>query len=446
MVFAWDTTTGVAKTGDAANITAYVSKDYGAVTILGDTAAAEMDAVNAKGYYLFDAAQAETNADVLMVSAKSATANIAVIGAPAVIYTRPTTGFLAPATLGRTLVVDAAGLADANMVKCGPTGAGTAQTAKDIGAAVPASAPGAANGLQICGSNAASTYASVTCTGSLTVSDGLLVSRSSVNQSALVLTGNGTGHGLLTTSGSGITGDGLRAVAASTNGNGITGVKTGSGSDLNVTVTPLTLAKTTNITGFNDIAATAVVSSGAITTSGGAVSTVTNTTQLNGAATVVLTDASLVTAKLGTFALAKGTNITGFNDIAATSIVSAGAITTSAGKVSGVILTDTCTTNTDMRGTDSAALASVVTMAAINAEVVDALNTDTYAEPAQGAPAATASLVSKLGYLYKAWRNKSTQTATQYTLYADNTITTDQKSTDADDGTTFTKGEVGTGA
>ncbi|WP_406699230.1 hypothetical protein V5E97_10170 [Singulisphaera sp. Ch08] len=37
----------------------------------------------------------------------------------------------------------------------------------------------------------------------------------------------------------------------------------------------LTLAKTTNITGFNDIAATAVVSGGAITTSGGAVSTVT---------------------------------------------------------------------------------------------------------------------------------------------------------------------------
>lgn len=39
-----------------------------------------------------------------------------------------------------------------------------------------------------------------------------------------------------------------------------------------------TLAKTTDITGFNDIAATAIVSSGAITTSGGAVSTVTTTT------------------------------------------------------------------------------------------------------------------------------------------------------------------------
>tara|TARA_R110000868_G_scaffold143298_1_gene361347 strand:- start:5677 stop:6654 length:978 start_codon:yes stop_codon:yes gene_type:complete len=44
--------------------------------------------------------------------------------------------------------------------------------------------------------------------------------------------------------------------------------------------------------------------------------------------------------------LAKTTNITGFNDIAATDIVSAGAITTSSGKVSGVILTDTLTTYT----------------------------------------------------------------------------------------------------
>jgi len=42
------------------------------------------------------------------------------------------TGLLAPATAGRTLVVDASGLADANTVKVGPTGSGTAQTAGDI--------------------------------------------------------------------------------------------------------------------------------------------------------------------------------------------------------------------------------------------------------------------------------------------------------------------------
>ena len=43
-------------------------------------------------------------------------------------------GYLKPVTAGRDVVIDAAGLADANMVKSGPTGTGTAQTARDIGA------------------------------------------------------------------------------------------------------------------------------------------------------------------------------------------------------------------------------------------------------------------------------------------------------------------------
>ena len=45
---------------------------------------------------------------------------------------------LMPATATRTLVVDAAGLADANTVKVGPTGAGTAQTAGDLISRLPA--------------------------------------------------------------------------------------------------------------------------------------------------------------------------------------------------------------------------------------------------------------------------------------------------------------------
>lgn len=49
-----------------------------------------------------------------------------------------------------------------------------------------------------------------------------------------------------------------------------------------------------------------------------------------------LANGSLVTATLGTFVLAKTTNITGFNDIAATAIVSSGAINTAAGVVSTV--------------------------------------------------------------------------------------------------------------
>lgn len=89
VVFAFDSTTNTPKTGDAANITAYVSKDYGSVTVLGDTSATEMDSTNAKGYYLFDLTQAESNADTLLFSAKSSTSNIVVVGAPATVFTVP---------------------------------------------------------------------------------------------------------------------------------------------------------------------------------------------------------------------------------------------------------------------------------------------------------------------------------------------------------------------
>lgn len=119
MVFAFDTTNNTAKTGDAANITCYVTKDYGTVTVLADTSATEMDATNAKGYYLFDAAQGETNGDCLMISAKSTTANISVIGAPAVIYTRPATGWLAPTVAARTLDVSATGEAGVDWANVG---------------------------------------------------------------------------------------------------------------------------------------------------------------------------------------------------------------------------------------------------------------------------------------------------------------------------------------
>lgn len=125
LVYAFDSTTNLPKTGDAANITAYVSKDYGSVTVLGDTSATEADATNGKGYYLFDVTQTETNADTLLFSAKSSTANIVVLGMPAVVFTRPPNFSKG--------VIDSAGLFDANAVKIGPTGAGTAQTAGDVG-------------------------------------------------------------------------------------------------------------------------------------------------------------------------------------------------------------------------------------------------------------------------------------------------------------------------
>jgi len=81
----------------------------------------------------------------------------------------------------------------------------------------------------------------------------------------------------------------------------------------------------------------------------------------------------------------------------------------------------------------------------VNAEVLDVLNVDTFAEPGQEAPAATNTLVKKIGYLFKLLRNKITTTSTQINVFADDAITVDQKSTISDDATTFTRGEFGSG-
>lgn len=98
--------------------------------------------------------------------------------------------------------------------------------------------------------------------------------------------------------------------------------------------------------------------------------------------------------------LAKGTGVTGFNDLSA---------------------------------------------AAVNAEIVDALSVDTYTEPGQGVPLATASLATKISFMAKGQRNKHTQDATTYQLFGDDGVTVDQKATVSDDGTTLTRGELTSG-
>ena len=101
--------------------------------------------------------------------------------------------------------------------------------------------------------------------------------------------------------------------------------------------------------------------------------------------------------------------------------------------------------------TDAAAGAVTITENAriaddtINAEVVDALDTDTYAEPAQGAPGATVSITDKIGYLYKVLRNKKTADADSIEIYNDAGDTVDHKRTISDDETTYTEEEIVTG-
>lgn len=99
---------------------------------------------------------------------------------------------------------------------------------------------------------------------------------------------------------------------------------------------------------------------------------------------------------------------------------------------------------------DDAVLAAIAALnnlsaAQVNAEVLDVLNVDTFAQPGQGTPAATTTIRLMLAYLYKFARNQVTQTSSQFSVYNDDAATIDQKATFADDGTTATRGEITTG-
>lgn len=85
--YAHDVAANGAKTGDGANLTAYVSKDGAPPAPLADTSATELDASSAKGMYVFDVTAAESNGDILVFSAASTTANVQID--PLIVFTVP---------------------------------------------------------------------------------------------------------------------------------------------------------------------------------------------------------------------------------------------------------------------------------------------------------------------------------------------------------------------
>ncbi|MEE8578260.1 MAG: hypothetical protein V3T31_13485 [candidate division Zixibacteria bacterium] len=82
-VFAFDVTTNLPVTGDAANITGKITKDSGAANAITDTNPTEIE----DGYYRFDFTQEETNADNILILPESGTANVQVIGVPGTEHT-----------------------------------------------------------------------------------------------------------------------------------------------------------------------------------------------------------------------------------------------------------------------------------------------------------------------------------------------------------------------
>jgi len=88
-IYAYDTAADESKTGDSANITAQISLDGAATAATNDANPTELDATDAPGIYLFDLTQAETNADLIVLSAVSSTSGIII--EPLIIYTEPET-------------------------------------------------------------------------------------------------------------------------------------------------------------------------------------------------------------------------------------------------------------------------------------------------------------------------------------------------------------------
>lgn len=221
-------TTGAGLTGlvfNTASLTAYYHKDTDttatAITLVTMTVGTftssgfkEIDATNMPGWYQFCPPDAAfTSAKSVGFHLKGAT-NMAPLpieidlDAQADVTHWNGTAVSSPAT---------AGIPDVNVKNINNVAAAT---------------PGASGGVLISGSNSGTTtLAALTCTGSLTISDGLLVSRSTSNTSAITATGNGTGSGMVATSGAGATGDGIQAISNATNGNGlsVTGKGTGQG-------------------------------------------------------------------------------------------------------------------------------------------------------------------------------------------------------------------------
>lgn len=315
-------------------ISAYIGNDVTQLTA-GITLSVDFDSVTGLNNVRVVASGANgytTATDVALVITTGTVDIVSVVGEVIGTFSIENRSALMPTTAARTLVVDAAGLADANVVKVGPTGSGTAQTAGDLKA-------------------------------SLNTIDDFIDTEIGDIQARLpaALTANGNMKSSL----------------------------------MEILATALTETAGLLAGGFKKFFNVA-------------------------APTGTLLSIPDVVAGAANGLFIAGTN-------AATTITTA--------------LTTAFTGNL----TGSVGSLAAQAKADVNAEVVDALNVDTYAEPAQGAPGATVSLATKIGFVFKFLRNRVTQDATTLKVYNDDAVTVDHKATVSDSGTVYDRGEIATG-
>lgn len=155
-----------------------------------------------------------------------------------------------PATSGRSIVVDAAGLVDANMVKAGPSGSGTAITARDIGASVLLSS-GTGTG-QV-------TLTSGRVNADITHISAAAVSTSTAQLGVNVVNAGGTAWGSGAITAGSIAADAIGASELATDA--VTEIVNAVWANATRTLTAgtnIVLAKGTGVTGFNDLDAAGV--------------------------------------------------------------------------------------------------------------------------------------------------------------------------------------------
>jgi hypothetical protein len=119
-----------------------------------------------------------------------------------------------------------------------------------------------------------------------------------------------------------------------------------------------------------------------------------------------------------------------------------GNVVGSVGSVTGNVGGNVVGTVASVTGNVAGSVGSLAAQAKadVNAEMVDVLTTDTYAEPGS-VPAATSSLKDKIGFIFAALRNKRLTTATTDTIRNDADSAAIGAATLDDDGTTFSRGE-----
>lgn len=361
-IFAFDYSTSAPKTGDAANLTAYVSIDDGALTALTDTSATEVDATNGKGLYTFDLTQAETNGTKLVFSAKSSTANVSIV--PQIIYAQPANF--------PSLSIDSNGRVDVIKI------AGTPQTARDIGASV------------------------------------------------LLSAGTGTGQLDFT---SGVVKSNMVQILATALTETVGGYLTAAFKKLFDVAVPVFTSASVNQTGdsFARLGAPAGASHAADLALIQA-----DTDNLQTRIPAALT----VDGNIKADTLRVGGTLQTAGDLASLLTIIYGLIDTEIAQ----ILNDT---TTDIP-TQIAALNNL-SAAQVKTQVTDALNVDTYAQPGQGAPAATTTMRLMLAYLYKWARNKRDNDGTTTNFYNDDAATVDHKQSTSEAAGTVTVGEMATG-